>query len=183
MPPAIRQLFVLRHAKSSRGRPGLPDRERSLNKRGRRACSLVADHLERNGIAPAAVVCSPARRTVETLARISHGLPRGTATWTEERLYASDADGYLEVLREFPEEFRSAMLIGHNPAAAALVALLAAEGDDLPALRAKYPTGALATLTFAGSWTDLRRGGAALDAFVRPRDLQEGQGPAEAASQ
>ena len=35
----------------------------------------------------------------------------------------------------------------------------------------KFPTGALATLTFGGSWADLAPGTATLESFVVPRDL------------
>jgi phosphohistidine phosphatase SixA len=61
------------------------------------------------------------------------------------------------------------MLIGHNPALEDLAAGLAGSGTEL--IGEKFPTGALATLTFGGSWAELASGGATLESLVRPREL------------
>ncbi len=66
------------------------------------------------------------------------------------------------------------LLIGHNPGLQDLALALAGGGDaeSLTRLRAKMPTAALATLAApATRWRDLRPGGAALVAFVVPREL------------
>ncbi len=166
-----RRLYLLRHAKSSWKEPDQVDRERPLSKRGRKACMLIGAHLAEARIRPDAVLCSPAQRTVETLARISLKLPKGTDSWTEERIYGAGSDELLDLLRELPDAYHAVLLIGHNPGLAGLAELLAADGDALPRLRAKYPTGALATLEFPGSWQELRPGAALLDDFARPKDL------------
>jgi phosphohistidine phosphatase len=63
------------------------------------------------------------------------------------------------------------MVIGHNPAIERLAVDLAAAGPDLADLARKYPTGALATLEFTGTWSDLDADGARLVGFMKPRDL------------
>src|SRR5205807_9103055 len=60
-----RQLFVLRHAKSSWDDPGLDDHERPLAPRGRRAVEVLNKHLRTTGACPEQVLCSSARRTRE----------------------------------------------------------------------------------------------------------------------
>ena len=65
------------------------------------------------------------------------------------------------------------MLIGHNPGIEGLASMLAAESPLRTAMLAKFPTGALATLRFAGGWAGLNRGAGALTAFVRPRELDD----------
>jgi phosphohistidine phosphatase SixA len=42
---AVKRLWLLRHAKSSWDHPGLPDADRPLAPRGRRAAELLAAHL------------------------------------------------------------------------------------------------------------------------------------------
>ena len=64
------------------------------------------------------------------------------------------------------------MLIGHNPGLEHLIADLAGPGPELDRLREKFPTAALATLQFEGSWRELRADGAELVAFVKPRELE-----------
>jgi phosphohistidine phosphatase len=163
-----KQLFVLRHAKSSWDDPGLPDRDRPLAPRGRRAVKLLAAHVREAGIEPALVLCSPARRTRETLEGVSLGRDRQIET----ELYGATAADLLGRLRRIPASTPSVMLIGHNPSLQVLVLRLAASGDGLDAVRNKFPTAALATLTFDGAWSELRPGAAELAAYVRPKDLR-----------
>jgi phosphohistidine phosphatase len=171
MPAATRQLFVLRHAKSSWDDPGLGDHDRPLAARGRRAAAQVAGYLQAREIDPELVLCSSARRTRETLEGIS---PHGQ-TLIEPQLYAATASDLIERLRRVPDPTASVMLIGHNPGLQMLVLGLAAgkatEGANLAAVSHKFPTAALATLELTGDWSELRPGGAVLSWFVRPKDL------------
>ena len=164
-------LFVLRHAKSSWDDPELGDHDRPLAPRGRRAAKAMGGHLRRERIAPDLVLCSSARRTRETLDRIAPALGDDVAVSVEADLYAASADELLERLRTVDDDVESVMLIGHNPGLEQLALGLAGSGDELPDLRRKFPTGALATLSFAGRWRDLALGSAELTDFVKPKQL------------
>jgi phosphohistidine phosphatase len=172
-----KRLFVLRHAKSSWDEPTRDDHERPLAPRGRRAASVLAEHLKANGIHPVLVLCSTSRRTRETLV----GIAAGGEHLIERELYSASGQELLERLRRVPEEVSSVMVIGHNPAMQTLVLKLAAAGDRngggggdgaaLSEVQSKFPTGALATLTFGGAWSELSPGCARLEGFVRPKSL------------
>lgn len=166
----MRSVYLLRHAKSS-WKTGLPDHERPLAPRGRRAAKKIASHLREQGIEPALVLCSTARRARETLERIEPAL--GAADVRIEReLYGANAAALLDRLRSAPDEADSVMLIGHNPGLQLLALDLARRGAELRELEAKYPTAALLTLAFSGpGWAALEPGAAELVGFVRPRDL------------
>jgi phosphohistidine phosphatase len=167
----MRHLYLLRHAKSSWKDSSLSDRDRPLAGPGRRAAKAMAKHLRERDIHPDLVICSPARRTRETLERIEIALGRG-AVQVEPRLYESSAEGLLDVLRELPDRVDSALLIGHNPSLQELALALARRSPEVERVEAKLPTGALVTLAVPVShWRELERGAAALEAFVRPRDL------------
>ena len=90
----------------------------------------------------------------------------------ERELYGASCEDLLQRLREVPDEVESVMLIGHQPAIQELALHLAAEGSELERLRAKFPTAALATLTFAGGWSELGHQDAELVAYVRPKQLK-----------
>ena len=167
----VRRLYLLRHAKSSWEDPGRADHDRPLAARGRRATKLVAEHLRRERIAPALVLCSPARRARETLEGISSALGDEIQVRVEPELYGASDDTLLERLRAIPDTVQSAMLIGHNPAIQALALSLAGRGDELASAERKFPTGALATLTLGCAWRELEPGAAELVGFVRPKDL------------
>jgi phosphohistidine phosphatase len=174
---ASKQLFVLRHAKSSWDDPGLDDHERPLAPRGQRAVKLLGEHVRRSGIEPAQVLCSSARRTRETLA----GVSPGGESLIEPDLYLASCDEVLDRLRRVRAGTDSVMVIGHNPALQMLVLRLVGgngsshresdRGHDLDELRRKFPTGALATLEFDCDWGELSAGCAELVGYVRPRTL------------
>lgn len=81
----------------------------------------------------------------------------------------------MERLARVPEEVKSVMLIGHNPAVQVLVLRLAdgSGSGDLAEVQRKFPTGALASLSFECAWGDLSPGCARLTGFVRPKQLSK----------
>jgi phosphohistidine phosphatase len=171
-PPDTRTLYLLRHAKSSWKDETLADRERPLAGRGRKAAKRMAELMRAEDIAPALVLCSPSRRTRETLQRVRPGLGEEASVELDEALYGAGPEDLLARLRRVPPDVPSVMLIGHNPGLEQLALSLARSGERLDDLREKYPTGALATLTFRGTWEDLGAGTAELAGLVKPRELK-----------
>lgn len=168
-----KHLYVLRHAKSSWEVPGVADHDRPLAPRGEEALVRLRRYLARGGVSPTLVLCSSAQRTVMTCQGILPALPSDTAVEIEHDLYAASGQRLLSRLRQVDDDKAGVMVIGHNPGVHSLVSMLTGAGD--PELRGelatKFPTGALAALTFRGSWADLAPGSATLEAFVVPRDL------------
>jgi phosphohistidine phosphatase len=163
----IKHLFVLRHAKSSWDHPGQDDHDRPLAPRGRRAVAVLSEHLKAESIEPQLVLCSSSRRTRETL----EGIGVAGRHVIEPGLYSARTPDLVERLHEVPEDVDSVMVIGHNPTMQTLVLRLASPATDLSEVQAKFPTGALATLTFDSAWRELGPGRARLTAFVRPKAL------------
>ena len=168
----MKRIYLLRHAKSSWKDAALADHDRPLSGRGRRAATAIGDHLRDQAIEPELVLCSTARRTRETLARIESALGRAQVS-VERGLYAASSQALLARLRRLSDEGESVLVIGHNPGLEELALELAQPAPARDALEAKFPTGALATLELPGdSWRALGPRTAVLSAFVRPRDLE-----------
>ncbi len=174
----MHQLLLLRHAKSSWDDAKLPDRERPLNNRGRRAIGAMRTAMRQLGLEPDLVLVSPSRRTLETL--------DGLEPWAEtplietvETIYLASTEELFRVLHGVPETVRSVLLIGHNPGLHELsVQLLglakpADETADMRRLREGFPTCGLAEFALAGSWERLGPHGGRLVRFLRPSDLPE----------
>jgi phosphohistidine phosphatase len=129
-------LYLVRHAKSDWEDPALADRDRPLAARGRKAASTLAGHIERSGISPALVLCSPARRTMDTLRLISGSFRDPVEILVEDELYGAPMGELLRRLRRVPAPTPSVMLIGHNPAihelALTLLSTGASRGADRP---------------------------------------------------
>ena len=171
----MRTLYLLRHAKSDWGDPGLDDFDRPLAPRGRRAAPAVAQWMNANGCAPDFVLCSAARRAVETWALVSEVLESAPETETTEDLYHASPAGLLGLAKALPDRYAAAMMIGHNPGFHVLADALVGEGPDdlLRLLAAGYPTAALAGIAFdAPSWSEIEPGAGRLTCFVRPRALE-----------
>jgi len=167
----MKRIYLLRHAKSSWDDTSLPDHDRPLAGRGRRAAKAIARHMRDSDIEPELVLCSTARRARETLDRIEAALG-GAAIEIESDLYAASATTLLQRLRSVPDTVDSVLLIGHNPGLQDLALELARPSPRTDDLAAKYPTAALATLeASASTWRELDRSSAELVELVRPRDL------------
>jgi phosphohistidine phosphatase len=169
--PSIKHVLLLRHAKSSWENLELADHERPLAPRGRRAAIVMAEHLRRERVRPALVLCSSALRARETLELIAPGLVEQPAIRFERELYAASAERLLERVRAIEDGVECALLIGHNPGLEDLALILAGSGEKLARVGRKYPTGALAMLEFAGHWRELGPGGAKLTDFITPKQL------------
>jgi phosphohistidine phosphatase len=175
----MHQLLLLRHAKSSWDDATLPDRDRPLNKRGRRATAAMRQAMRDLGLVPDLVLVSPARRTQETLA--------GLEPWDEtplveplEVLYLASGRQLLEVLHGVNETVRSVMLIGHNPGLHELAVALAGTQQGIPEESAKrlaagFPTAALVEFAIANPWRRLDADGGRLVRFLAPRDLPDAE--------
>ncbi|WP_432019946.1 SixA phosphatase family protein [Streptomyces sp. 1222.5] len=167
----MRRLMVLRHAKSA-WPDGVEDHRRPLAPRGLRDAPAAGRALAEAGGLPDLALCSTAvraRRTWE-LAAAEWGTPPPVRY--DRRLYAADAADLLDVVREVPREVEALLLVGHNPGLEELVAELAGDGldDSLERLRAKFPTSAIAVLTWRGTgWPALGPGTALLTSFMVPR--------------
>ncbi len=116
MSKATKTLYLVRHAKSSWGEPGLADRDRPLNKRGAGDCREMGQRLQRRGWIPERVFSSPARRAIDTARCIARQLPYPEAEISvEETMYCGGAAALNAVLQRVDEHLASVMLVAHNP--------------------------------------------------------------------
>ena len=170
----MKQLYLMRHAKSEWDDPDLDDHDRPLSPRGERAAPLMAGHLKSRSIQPGLILCSTARRTRETLGFLTPALD-GVPVQFERQVYTFNPDSLFDRLRLLDDSLKAVMVVGHNPALQDLILMLT-EGQTVTAARTaledKFPTAAYAELDLdIGSWRDLATGCGRLAHFTRPRDL------------
>jgi phosphohistidine phosphatase len=180
----LRQLLLLRHAKSLWDDPKLSDHARPLNARGRASARSMRAAMHELGLSPDLVLVSSARRTLQTLEAL---LPWDDAPLIEpmDALYLASTSAMLDVLHGVAETVRSVLLIGHNPGlhelamtlvgAQAYAQATGADAEMLARLAEGYPTGALAEFSLTGPWGTLGEGGGRLLRFLAPRDLPDGR--------
>jgi phosphohistidine phosphatase len=146
----MKTLFLVRHAKSSRDDPALPDRERPLNDRGTRDAPRMGKRLAKQGVKPDLILSSPAVRALATAELIATKLGyKVKDIVVNERLYAAASDDLLEVIRRLGDKPKSVMLVGHNPELTELAHRLSSRIIDMP-------TCAVAEFSFdTTSWSNL----------------------------
>ena len=173
----MKTIYILRHAKSDQGDGSVKDHDRPLNARGREAAPAMGAYLKAKGYKPALILCSTAKRTVETCNLVRPSLGDMTVTF-EEGLYLAEARAILERVRRLDDAVDSVMVIGHNPGLEQLANGLSASpaneaGEKLHRrMREKFSTCALAVIEFsAAAWREVKTGGGVLRDFMRPRDL------------
>ena len=164
-----RTLLVLRHAKAA-GEPGVNDIERPLTGGGRRDASAAGRWLLSRGVTPDWVLCSSARRAIQTWEQISAALgaaaPGSDAVSFEPRLYDAGAQDLLDLVNEQPDDAQTLLTVGHNPASGQLAALLTGRSGIA------FPACALAVIRLGESWAAATPGGGELADLWIPRSSE-----------
>ena len=130
----MKQLTVIRHAKSSWKHPELVDHDRPLNARGERDAPEMGHRLAARGVCPDLVLSSPALRALTTAQVITGvvGYPAEKIA-LDVRIYEAGVSDLLDLIRETDDKIESVMVFGHNPAVTAIVNRLSETPlDNLP---------------------------------------------------
>ena len=163
----MRTLYLLRHAKSSWKDVTLPDFDRPLKDRGRKAAKRIGKYLAAEKLSDPDVIVSPAVRTRETAEIVSKHANLRVDVRFDERIYEASLRDLVQVVSEIPDTKKVAIMIGHNPGFEELLAYLTGEGR-------RMPTCALAKIKFeVESWKDIKEDQGHLDWFVTPKELDE----------
>jgi phosphohistidine phosphatase len=109
-------LTLVRHAKSSWKDGSLSDRERPLNKRGKRDAPVMGKRVVEAGIRPSLIISSPAVRAWTTAKIFANALTYPVEfLQREDGLYLASLDNLLDAIATQDAGFNSLMLIAHNP--------------------------------------------------------------------
>jgi phosphohistidine phosphatase len=111
-------LILWRHAEAEEGSEDTPDAARALTAKGRKQAMKMAGWLDHNLPSGCRILCSPARRTVQT----------ADALGRKYRIHADlSIDGNAQrilALANWPAGREPVLLVGHQPVLGQLAALL-----------------------------------------------------------
>ena len=122
----MKQLGLLRHAKSDWDDMSLRDFDRGLNSRGRQGAQVMGAHIAHHGASWDMVLASPAERVKRTLE--ASGLPFPVTF--DERAYLADSTALADLLRALDDGCSAVLLAGHNPGLHDLALEIAGPGGD-----------------------------------------------------
>ena len=170
----MKTLSLLRHAKSSWDHPALPDFERPLNERGRRAAARMGKYIAEHDLEPDSISCSSAVRTRQTLDLVIPHFKTPPKIEYQDALYHAEPDALLKAVKSATGHH--VLLIGHNPGLHMMALKFASSTQSdqgaLKRLAMKYPTAALASFTLnITDWEDASAEKSVLTRFVTPKSL------------
>jgi phosphohistidine phosphatase len=112
----MKNLYLIRHAKSRKDILGIEDKERPLSMRGEKEAWYIGSYLKKSGIIAEAFYSSPAKRALDTARLIAKKIcfPRNKIK-VLNAIYDSNIPKLLKVIRKINNKLDSAVIFGHNP--------------------------------------------------------------------
>lgn len=145
----MKNILLLRHAKSSWKNKGLNDIDRPLNKRGLKDAPLMAERFASMNILPDLIISSSSKRTSITVEYFRKVLTHKYEFIITEQLYLANSDELLEILSNVDEKFKVVMLVCHNPGITDLANILGNKFIE------NVPTCGLVGLSYNGLWSEI----------------------------
>ena len=167
----MKNLVIIRHAKSSWDNPAWGDMERPLNARGKRDAPFMGEVLRERGVLPELILSSPAKRAHKTATRIAEavGYPEERIA-IEPDIYMQGPQALIDQISKLPGSVQRAFLVGHNPDLTELVELLTGERIG------NLPTCGIASVEFTvDDWRAVAPGNGRLAFFDYPKRHQPAQ--------
>jgi phosphohistidine phosphatase len=128
----MKEIILMRHAKSSWKEKDLDDFDRPLNKRGKKNAPKMGKLLKNNGILPGRIFSSTAKRTRLTAEAVAKAIDFKEDVIYMDELYMAEPEIYMQILQKQPDEFDSIMFVGHNPGVEWFLQMLCGEVVSLP---------------------------------------------------
>lgn len=118
----MKNLFIVRHAKSSWDIPGLSDAERPLNPRGLQDAPRMAALLKGLDVRPDLLVSSTATRALSTAVFFADAFGIDRASIVQiGAIYESTPATLQRIISQLPDAADTVLLFGHNPSITELV--------------------------------------------------------------
>jgi phosphohistidine phosphatase len=130
----MKQLLLVRHAKSSWDDPSLSDFDRPLNDRGKKDAPEMAKRLSDKNFRIDRFVSSPAKRARQTCKYFAKEFDvKKKNVVLEPRLYEATEANFYEVVKSFKDKWDSVAIFSHNPGITTFAnSLTTTRVDDMP---------------------------------------------------
>ncbi len=165
---AYKELFVLRHAKSSWDEPDKDDIDRALTTRGINDAYSMANRLIKHLKDVDLIITSHANRATHTSAIFAGviGYPFEKIRITS-KIYEVSETQLVSLIKDLPDEIARVLIVGHNPTFTYYV------NRYLPKFIDNIPTAGIVGMSFnTASWKDISRENLQSSFFEFPKKEQ-----------
>jgi phosphohistidine phosphatase len=160
-----RNLFIVRHAKSTWDYKNVSDIDRPLKLSGIQSAYEMARRLKINRTVPEYLITSPANRAIHTANIFMNvfELPYDRFK-VEAQFYSQGTEEILSIIKSMPSAWKKVMIFGHNPDFSELVRYFAKQQI------LELPTCGIINLTFeCDEWADINKDNLIAESFDFPK--------------
>ncbi len=111
----MKNLYLIRHAKSDWSDESKSDFERGLNKRGKKAILAMANALKEKKVMPDLILSSPAKRARLTAKGLAKEIGYTGKIKYIDALYMADPLDVVSMIKEIKDKYDDVYIVGHNP--------------------------------------------------------------------
>jgi phosphohistidine phosphatase len=165
---SMKQILLVRHAKSSWDDLMQKDFERPLNERGKKDAPAMAKRLRKEkNICVDAIVSSPAKRAISTASYFADEFDvKKKHVISEAELYEASVDAFYNVLMRLDNNYETVALFSHNPGITAFANQLTnVRVDDMPTC------GVFAIRIVLNEWKDFKNAEKQFWFFDYPKNI------------
>jgi len=131
----MKNLYLIRHAKSDWSDESKSDFERGLNTRGQKAIFTMADALKERKVMPDLILSSSAKRAKLTAKGLAKEIDYHGEIKYIDALYMAEPLDVISIINEIKDKYDNVFIVGHNPETTELTDLMLDECiDNVPTL-------------------------------------------------
>ena len=160
----MKNLYLLRHAKSSWDDFALKDFDRPLSTRGIQDAELMGNYFKSKRKVLDLVLSSPSKRTKETLEHFFNKTSQNIIF--NETIYHSSEQNIYSVIKDVGKSVNSIMIVGHNPSMHEFSESFSGQFIE------KFSTCGLASFEFDDEWINACENLGTLTEFKIPSELR-----------
>lgn len=163
----MKNLYLIRHAKSDWSDESKSDFERSLNKRGQKAIFTMANALKERNVMPDLILSSSAKRAKLTVKGLAKEIDyRGEIRYIDT-LYMADPETVHALIQNVNDKYHTIFIVGHNPETTEFCNIMTGDYiENVPTL------GIVALALPIVHWKELTRGVNQLTFFIYPKQFK-----------
>ena len=160
----MKNLYILRHAKSSWDDFALKDFDRPLSTRGIQDAELMGNYFKSKIKVLDLILSSPSKRTKETLEHFFNKTSQKIIF--NETIYHSSEQNIYSVIKDVEKSISSIMIVGHNPSMHEFSESFSGQFIE------KFSTCSLASFEFDDEWINVCENLGTLTEFKIPSELR-----------
>ena len=163
----MKNLLVLRHAKSSWENAELSDFERPLNKRGLETIQVIGQEFFRLNLQIDLILSSPAKRAKQTAILVKESGGLACEICYEDGIYEASVMKLSHIISKIDDKYNHVLLVGHNPGLEELIRVISGKTQVMP-------TATLVKLDLEiESWSKISAKCGKLDFAITPSELKK----------